>query len=460
MTADSRQNHRPARPAPAGASISLFTATCIVVANMVGTGVFTSLGFQVGTASQPGLTTGFPILLLWTVGGVCALCGALAYGELAAALPRSGGEYHYLSVIYHPSVGFLAGWLSITVGFAAPVALAAMALGKYFHDVFPTMPAMPLSLVAVAAVTAVHLAGVRAGSLFQNAATILKVALVGALIVAGFLLAAPQPMPFLPARGDGTQIASSAFATSLVFVMYAYSGWNASAYIVHEVRQSARNVPLSVGIGTAVVMALYVAVNAVFLHATPIAAIQDLPWEKKETVAGLAAAHIFGHEGGRWMSALICAGLISSISAMTWVGPRVSMTMGQDWSAMRWLGHTSASGVPVVAIVVQSAIVGVLVLTNSFQAVLTYIQLALTASSFLAVLGVFVLRVRRPEIARPYRTWGYPVTPIIFLAVSAWMMWHIVQMNPRESLAGLATMVAGLAFYLVSSRRTGAPESR
>jgi APA family basic amino acid/polyamine antiporter len=180
-------------PAPASRSISLLTATCLVVANMVGTGVFTSLGFQVG-----GLPSGFAILWLWLVGGLCAFCGALAYGELAAAIPRSGGEYHYLSAIYHPAVGFLAGWISATVGFAAPVALASMAFGRYFSAVVPGAPPVLASLAIVGIVTAIHFRGGSLGSIFQNTATALKVGLILALIAAGLLFEPSHPFISCP----------------------------------------------------------------------------------------------------------------------------------------------------------------------------------------------------------------------------------------------------------------------
>ena len=436
-------------------SISLLTATCIVIANMIGTGIFTSLGFQVGD-----LTTGFSIMALWFVGGVCALCGALSYAELGAALPRSGGEYHFLGTIYHPAIGFLAGWVSATVGFAAPVALAAMAFGKYLVGVVPGMPALVLSpnytlpaetyaaLVIVLIVTLFLLRDVGLGSAFQDASTLLKVALIVGVIGAGFFVAHAQPVSFLPAAGDGKLIASAPFAVSLVYVMYAYSGWNASTYIVGEIRDPARSIPLSVGIGTFVVMVLYLAVNAVFLHTTPADEMK-----MKVEVGLIAGTHIFGAAGAKIMAALICAGLVSSISAMMWIGPRVTMAMGEDMRAFRLLARKTSRGIPVPATIVQFIIVIVLLLTSTFDKVLTYVQFALQVCSFLTVLGVIVLRFRRPNLARPYKTWGYPLTPLVFLGISAWMLVHIWRSNPQESLWGLATMAVGLVVYFISPAR-------
>ena len=430
------------------AKISLLTATAIVVANMVGTGVFTSLGFQVGD-----LPSGFTILMLWLVGGICALCGALCYGELAAALPRSGGEYHLLSQVYHPAAGFLAGWLSATVGFAAPIALAAMAFGKYFAHVAPLSSPLLMSIGLVVLVTLIHLRGVGVGAVFQNVATAFKVALILGLIGAGLAMTSPQPVSFLPHAGASGLITSAPFAVSLVYVMYAYSGWNASAYIVGEIERPGRNVPLSLAIGTSLVALLYLALNAVLFRSAPLAELSGAG----EEVSHIAAAHIFGAAGGKIIAGLISFGLISSISAMTWIGPRVTMAMGEDYRAFAFLGRKNQAGVPARALWLQLGIVVFLLSLGSFATVLTYIQFALTVCSFFTVLGVMVLRFRQPALPRPYRTWGYPVTPLIFLAISLWMMIHIFRSNPRESLAGLGTLGLGLLVYFASPKRADLP---
>lgn len=425
-------------------TISLLTATSIVIGNMVGTGIFTSLGFQIGD-----LPSGFAIMAVWAVGGVCALCGALAYAELGAALPRSGGEYNFLSEIYHPSIGFLAGWISATVGFAAPVAIAAKPFGTYLADIFPGTNALLLSLAVVWITTALLLRDLQLGSVFQNASTILKVALLLVIIVAGFFVRATEAISFLPSKGDGALIVSAPFAISLYWVMFAYSGWNASTYIVGEVRNPARNIPLSVVLGTLIVAVLYLALNAVFVRTTPAAEMIG-----KQQVALIAGVHIFGAAGGEVMALFICLGLISTVSAMMWIGPRVTAAMGQDFKALAWLARTNAHGIPIVAILAQFAIVNVLLLTATFQAVVNYVQFSLTLCSAMTVLGVFVLRWRQPNLPRPYRTWGYPFTPIIFLAISAWMLWHLLadRTTRAPSLWGLATIALGLVIYFFSPK--------
>jgi APA family basic amino acid/polyamine antiporter len=421
-------------------TVTLTTATCIVVANMIGTGVFTSLGFQVTDLPSP-----FVILCLWVLGGVVALGGALSYAELAAALPRSGGEYHFLSRIFHPAVGFLAGWTSATVGFAAPIALAAMAFGTYAKGLAPGVSPLLLSLVLVWGTSAVHFSGLRRGSAFQNWFTFLKVALIVAFIVAGFVVRPAAAVSFLPARHDWHLMTGSAFAIALVYVMYSYSGWNASTYIVNEIREPERNVPRSLFAGTLAVLVLYVALNAAFLRTTPMPAMAG-----QLEVGLIAGRQIFGAVGGQVAAALICLGLISSVSSMVWIGPRVTVAMGEDLPGLALMAIKTRNGTPRVALGVQAVITTVLLLSGKFEDVLVYIQMALILSSALTVLGVIVLRVREPELPRPYRTWGYPVTPVLFLVVSAIMVFYVVQTKPWQSLAGLGTVLAGLIVYYVS----------
>lgn len=422
--------------------ISLFTATSIVVANMIGVGVFTSLGFQAAD-----IKSGFALLLLWIIGGVCALCGALSYGELGSVMPRSGGEFHYLSRIYHPVVGFLSGWVSATVGFAAPIAAAAMALGQYLSKILPVSPSI-VAIIVVIVISLVHTQTLKIGSYFQNIFTALKILLILTLIICGFLLATPQNIQFLPQTGDIKEIFSAPFAISLVYVMYSYSGWNASIYIASEVENPEKNVPRSLFIGTLIVLLLYLLLNFIFLYTTPLAELAG-----KLDVGYLAANRIFGVAGGKIMSLLISIGLVSSISSMIWAGPRVTQVIGEDIPFFKLLARKNQNGIPFLAILLQLSLVLVLVITSTFQEIITYMGFTLTLSSFLTVLGVFIHRFRYPEVLRPYKTWGYPLTPIIFLGISLWMLTFIFIGKPIESLAGLGTILLGLPVYLIASRR-------
>jgi APA family basic amino acid/polyamine antiporter len=413
-----------------------------VIANIIGTGIFTSLGFQLAD-----IQSGFALLMLWVVGGTVALCGALCYGELSAALPRSGGEYHFLSRIYHPSLGFMAGFVSATVGFAAPVALAAMAFGKYLQGVLELGSPVFFSFAAVWLVTLFHLKTLRIGSVFQNFSTLIKLLLIVALIVTGFVVDPKQPINFLPAAGAVSSIFGAGFAVALVYVMYSYSGWNAAVYVAGEIKRPEKNVPRSLLVGTTVVIVLYVLLNAIFLATTPA---QDLRGQIE--VALIAGKHIFGENGGRVAGAVICLGLISAISSMTWIGPRVSMSMGEDHWLLRLLGRKNRHGIPTNAIVLQLVMVNLLLLTRSFESVVQYTQFSLLLCSLLAVVGVIVLRVTSPEIARPYRVWAYPLPPIVFTLITLWMMFYLLASKTIESLAGLATALIGLLLYFCAKK--------
>jgi APA family basic amino acid/polyamine antiporter len=426
-------------------SVGFLTACSIVIANIIGTGIFTSLGFQLAN-----IQSGFVLLMLWVVGGAAALCGALCYGELSAALPRSGGEYHFLSKIYHPALGFMAGFVSATVGFSAPIALAAMAFGKYLQGVLDFGSPVFFSFVVVWLVALFHLKNLRFGSAFHNLSTLIKLLLIAALVVAGFFVHPKQPIDFFPAPGDTTLIFGAPFAVALVYVMYSYSGWNAAVYITGEIEQPERNVPRSLLIGTGTVIVLYVLLNAIFLVTTPA---QELKGQLE--VALIAGKHIFGANGGRVAGAVICLGLISAISSMTWIGPRVTMSMGEDHWLLRLMGRKNFHGIPTNAIVLQLLIVNLLLLTRSFESVVQYTQFSLLLCSLFTVLGVIVLRVTRPELARPYRVWAYPLPPIVFATITIWMMFYLLRWKTTESLAGLATALVGLLLYFCTLKRPG-----
>jgi basic amino acid/polyamine antiporter, APA family len=420
--------------------ISVFTATNLVIANMIGTGVFTSLGFQVASISSD-----FALISLWVVGGVAALCGALCYAELATALPKSGGEYHYLLRIYHPSLGFLAGWISAIVGFPAPIALAALAFGKYVQPFLSGVNPVAISLVVVWLITAIHLFGVRVGERFQNWSTVLKVALIIGFIVAGFFVTNPQRLDLTPGTNALATLISGPFAVSLVYVMYSYSGWNAASYITEEVENPARNLPWALLLGTIIVTLFYVVLNFIFLLATPKTVLAG-----QVEVGLLAGRSIFGPLGGNLVSALIAIGLIATISAMAWIGPRITKRMAEDLPKLRVFGRSSSNGTPYVAVLFQLIVVTILVLTGTFDTVLVYTQFSLLLCSFLTVLGLIVLRIREPELARPYKVWLYPLTPLIFLIITLHMMVFVIRDKPKESLLGLLTAIAGLIIFFFS----------
>ncbi len=430
---------------------------------MIGTGVFTSLGFQVDDFTKGGasLLSGsvFPLIMLWIVGGALALCGALCYAELATALPRSGGEYNFLSRIYHPAVGFCTGLTSATIGFAAPIAISAQAFGKYFIRAFPevghvvpnnTEHALALALVLL--VTAAHLRSLRFTGTFQSAATVMTILLILTFIGVGFSFAHPAPITFAPHTVDASRAILAAFWGSLIYVMYSYSGWNAAAYIVEEVRDPAKALPRALILGTTFVIFLYVAVNAVFLYSTPLASLAG-----KLDVAFVAGEQIFGKAGARLASGLICVGLVANVSGMIWVGSRVTEAIGARYPRLGLLGRTSQARVPFVALIYQFAIICVLLFFDP-ESVMNYVGSVLWFWSFLAVVGVIVLRFREPNLTRPYRTWGYPVTPVIFGIITIFCLLQNVRDDPWQSAIGAATVLVGIPIYLWASR--GVPMER
>lgn len=426
--------------------VTLGPAIAVVVGNMVGTGVFTSLGYQLVD-----IQSGFVLMLLWGLGGGCALCGALCYGELAAAFPRSGGEYHLLSRVYHPLLGFLAGWISVTVGFAAPIALGAMAFGTYFSSALSFEGeawAVALSVAVVMGVAGIHLRPIRLGAQFQSVFTALKALCIVVLVVACFLLGEGQEISFFPREGDLALLFSAEFAIALVFVMYAYTGWNAATYIVDEVQDPQRTVPRALLVGTTLVTLLYIGLNGGFLYSAPIDSMMG-----EIEVAKVAADHVLGETGGRLMAGFISFGLISMLSASIWVGPRVAQRMGEDFRGLHLLARKSGSGIPANAVLLQAGIAVALILTSSFEQVLVYIELLLVLFALVTVAGVFWLRICHPERARPVKAWGYPVTPAFFVVINVWMIVYIVREKPEEALWGLGTLMLGGVVYFIAQRR-------
>lgn len=427
--------------------ITLYTAISVVIANMIGTGVFTSLGFQLA-----GIQSVFAIIMLWLVGGLVALCGALSYGELASAMPRSGGEYHYLSVLLHPFVGFLSGWISVTVGFAAPVALSAMALGIYTNKVFASVNPVMLACVVVLIATALHSFSLKGSAWFQDVSTIVKILLILVFIIAGFIIGTHQSISVLPATSavkseSWTSIFSSSFAVSLIYVSYAYSGWNASAYMASDIENPRKNVPKSLITGTLVVMVLYIVLNFIFLYSAPINEMKG-----QVDVGYISGLHVFGQKGGNIISIMIALLMVSSVSSMVFAGPRVSKVMGEDLVPLRFLSNTNKYDVPVIATMIQSAITIVLICTASFEKVLLYIGFTLNLFTFLTVLSLFVMRMTRKDLQGTYRTFGYPLTPLIFLILSGWTMFYLVKEQTTESLYGFATIFAGSIIYFIGKK--------
>ena len=426
---------------------SLNTGIALVIANMVGTGIFTSLGFQL-----LGIQDYASILILWIMGGIISLFGAFAYAELGAALPKSGGEYNFLSRIYHPSIGFLSGWVSATIGFSAPIALAAYSLGFYFQRVVPAMSPATTATIIILLVTVMQSFSYTLGGGFQKIATSMKVLLLVIFIIFGLATVSQSGISFIPTASTGSNIFSLSFAVSMYFVSFAYSGWNASAYIAGEIRDPSRTIPRSLLIGTGVVTILYVGLNYIFLRVAPLEELQVAFVDNIPTnidTGWVAGKYIFGTNGAQVVSIIISLLLISTISSMVIAGPRVISAIGNDFRIFKSASRTNQKGIPVVAIWLQTIISIVILYSGKFETILFYTAFVLILSSSLTVLGVIVLRMKEPELERPYKTWGYPVTPLLFVIANCWFMYRAYIFKPMETYIGLGIVLTGAIVYFV-----------
>ena len=415
----------------------------LVIANMIGTGVFTSLGYQLlDIRSAP------VILLLWTLGGVIALCGALCYAELGAALPRSGGEYNFVGRIYHPAAGFVSGWISITVGFSAPTAAVAIAAAKYAQSVWLGLSETAFAAALVLLTGAIHLGSRRGSAFFQQVVTGIKVLVIVALVAAVWItLPSWQPLRWTPTLEDLPLIGSGGFAIALIYVNYAYTGWNAATYIGGEFDNPGRVLPKALIIATSSVMLLYLLLHVMFLSAAPMDAMAG-----RIEIGYVVAEYSFGVSAAKVIGVVLSLLLVSTISAMLLAGPRALYVIGRDFSAFRWLGQENRYSVPANAVVLQIALTLLLIVTSTFDSIIIFSGAILALNSLVTVLGVWVLRMREPDLPRPFKVPLYPLPLIIFAALSLWTLVHLIGQRPVEGAMALGLIVLGLVFYAVSRK--------
>jgi APA family basic amino acid/polyamine antiporter len=435
--------------------LGLFPLTNIVIANMIGAGIFTTSGLLMKDLHHPVVMLG-----LWLAGGLIALCGALSYGELGAAFPQAGGEYAFLSRLYHPILGFLSGWVSFFVGFSAPIAASAIGFSEYLTRAFPGLLGGPggavvmkkvFAILIIAAFTFLHTRGLEAGARVQNALTGLKILLIVGLVAAGFAVG----------KGSFTHLAAAApfrldfgglktMGLALMWIMFAYSGWNASAYVGSEVRDPSRNLPRSLLLGTGIVALLYFALNLFYIYA-----ISPAQMEGVISVAGLASGNLFGPSAETVLSLLISFALFSSLSAYLILGPRVYYSMARDGIFFKSIAYVDPKcAVPTRSIVLQGAIAAVMVLFGTFEQLLTYMGFSLGIFPLLAVLGVFKLRrTGRSAVKLP----GFPVAPAVYILIGASILVLAFLERPVESLIAVATALAGIPVYLFFRRSAAKP---
>ncbi len=421
-----------------------FTAACLLVSNVIGSGIFTTTGFMARELGDPVL-----ILFLWTLGALLALTGALSYSELGAALPEVGGEYVYIRRAYGPFVGFLSGWTSFTMGFGAAIAAAAVSFASYFLQVFPLggkagMVTPALALLLVWALTGIHLLGVGPGGVLQQLLTVLKVGAI-LLLVLGALVFGGGSWEHFTASAPGAAPRLGTVLVSLIFVTYTYSGWNAAGYIAGEMVNPGRTIPRSMIWGTLFVGLVYMALNAVYFYALPVAALAKppvLPVAEKVSVA------LFGPVAARLVALMLCFSIAGAASAMVWAGPRVYYAMARG-GVFPALFSETRDGTPRRSILLQSVWVTLLVLSGTFEQLVVYSGVVLSTFSALAVGAVLVLRWQDPGLERPYRVPLYPWVPLFYIGVSAMIVVYAVIERPTESLLALATVLAGTPLYFL-----------
>jgi APA family basic amino acid/polyamine antiporter len=433
-----------------------FTATNIVVANMIGAGIFTTSGLLMADLFSPWL-----LLLLWAFAAILALCGALCYAELGATMPKAGAEYAFLSELYHPAVGFLTGWMSFFVGFSAAIAASSLGCAEYLEAAYPGLFAWGdpqllkrlLAITIIAVFTLVHVRGLEFGARVQNILTAGKVLLIVVFVGAGFMWG----------NGDlGHLSAGETFAfdfagmkvigLSLMWIMFAYSGWNAAAYLGSEIRDPERSLPMSLLAGTGIVAVLYLLLNFLFIYAASPAEMSGVI-----SIHGLTAGNLFGPAMETLISLLVAFALLSSLSAYIILGPRVYYAMARDGSFFKIAARIHpVFHTPWLSILIQGAIASVMVMTGTFDQLLTYLGFSLGIFPLLAVFGVFKLRRSgRSRVRMPL----YPLAPVFFLVVSFSILVLAYMERPVESTIAVLTVVAGIPAYFIFTRQRPTSET-
>jgi len=419
--------------------INACTGISIVVANMIGTGAFTSLGFQMESLRNMAV-----VLTLWLLGGVLALSGAFSYAEVGTEIKKSGGEYAFLSQIYHPVMGYLSGWISLTVGFAAPIALSVIAFTEYLpiNLVYPKF----YGVLLIAVLTLVHSYSLNLSSKFQNISTLLKIILILTLIVIGFVMPASAENAINCETSFTSEITSMAFAVSLIYVSYSYSGWNAATYIIEEFKNSRKALPIALIGGTFLVTILYTLLQYIFLRHIPLPELIGTL-----NIGTLAVNHMLGTRAAAFFGGTISLLLVSGISAMIWVGPRVTASIASEHYLWRYFKSTPGQ-IPVRSLWLQFLISAILLITGTFEQIMIYCGILLNLSSLLVVVGVFVLR-RKKERKDGYRSPLFPFLQVLFILISLWMIGYTLVNNPLETGIGLGNLFLGLVTYFISCRQ-------
>lgn len=429
-------------------NIGLFSAVMIVVGNVVGIGIFTTTGFLAQELPDPR-----SILLIWVIGGGLTLCGALTYGELGGSLPRTGGDYVYLREAYGPWAGFLLGWVGFFV--INPGSIAALSLGliKYLFPLLGTASSAAREKLAAIAfiilISGINYRGTRWGSGFQNLFSILNLLIILSIVTLGLSLGTGDVAHFAPAPGQVPL--GRLFGPAMIAVIFTYSGWFVSAYVAGEMKHPGRDLPRSLVYSSIIVTVLYLAMNVLYLYALPVEEMQGVV-----EIARTACHSLLGAPAAGWVSAMIILAILGSLNSVILTSPRIYYAMARDGVFFSKAGNTHPRyHTPHLSIILQAVIASILVIWGSFYQLLTYVVVIMLVSSIATASGLFVLRIRRPQLDRPYRVWGYPISPLIFLAAYCWIAMSIVIEKPCESALGILVTASGIPFYLYWRKQKG-----
>jgi APA family basic amino acid/polyamine antiporter len=423
--------------------LKLFSLTNIVIGDMIGAGIFTTSGLLLAQLHDPLL-----LLILWVIGGAIALSGALSYGELGAKFPNSGGDYAFLSRLFSPLTGFLSGWVSFLVGFSAPVAASSLAFSEYLvrtlpEEALPPQLEMLKKIIAVGIIlvfTLTHYFGLRSGSKVQNVLTGIKIGLILILITTGFVLGEGSFEHFRIQKGDAYSGANlKTIGLALMWILFAYTGWNASTYIGSEVQNPVKNIPRSLIVGTFIVTVIYLLLNILYVYAVP-------PLEMKGVISigGLTANNLFNRSLDQVFSLFIALILLSAISVLIMIGPRVYFAMAQSGHFFGLAKKINRSKVPGISILMQSGLAIIYVVSGTFEQIITFLSFSLGIFPILAVIGVFKLRIKRQTVLKVP---GYPYLPAFFILSSILVLILAFLERPMESSIALGVILAGIPMF-------------
>jgi APA family basic amino acid/polyamine antiporter len=429
--------------------LGVITATSIVVANMIGAGIFTTSGIMASNLPDANW-----ILLCWIFGGGIAMAGALCYAELATRMPEEGGEYIYLKRLYHPVVGFLTGWTSFLVGFSAPIAASALGSIAYISAGLTegvshidsaqiTLLQKSCAVLLIILFTLIHYLGLKLGAFVQNLLTAVKILIIFGLAALGLIFGKGDWTHF--SFATDSRFGTMALGTAMMLVMFSYSGWNASAYIAGELKDPRKSLPISLISGTAIVMILYLLINLFIFYSVPYSQLQG-----NITVVESATAMAFGENVSNILGLFIGIALLSSLSAFILIGPRVYFAMALDRLFFPYASKVHPKyEVPGRSIIIQGLIAVVMVMLGSFEQLLIYIGFALSIFPWLAIAGLFIARRRHIGDNSAVKVWGYPFIPIFFLVSSLLLMIVAFYNRPVESTAAIVTILIGIPSYYI-----------